>query len=178
MTKSFYWCHDHNKLDFIDLRFYKMSQNILGMCDFDVFPLIIIMNGNSLCNTNEISRAKRQYIFWVGVTTNFPWWQPPSPSRNLTAYHTPIFWACFTFTVSCLYSHWGELYCTPYQKLTCFVHVKIINTYLKNNNMHLKVNCPRDSTMALTLLVDQVVLKDQKSQSIVLINDSRTAWRT
>ena len=39
----------------------------------------------------------------------------------------------------------------PNQKLTitCFVfYLKIINTFLKNNNMHLIVNCPKNLKMA------------------------------
>ena len=42
--------------------------------------------------------------------------------------------------------------CTPDQKLACFVlYLKIVNTFFENWYMHLIVNCPRNSKIALNL---------------------------
>ena len=41
--------------------------------------------------------------------------------------------------------------CNPNQKLACFgLYLKIVNTFLKSN-MHLIVNCPRNSKIALKI---------------------------
>ena len=51
-------------------------------------------------------------------------------------------------------------YCTPNQKLECFVlYLKIINTFWKKWYMHLKANCPGNSNNGIKILVNQVVFK-------------------
>ena len=67
-------------------------------------------------------------------------------------------------------------YCTPNQKLACFVcYLKIINTFLKNNICIWK-QIAQGTQNRIEILIGEVM--DQNSQNIVLIKNSRTAWPT